>query len=60
MTLGYAFVAAPAKYGDTGVDTFIISHSGTIFQMNLGPNTQTIVEHMTEFNPPESMAMRPQ
>jgi len=51
MTQGYALVAYPALYDGTGRDTFIISHHGTIYQADLGRDTQSIVDAMTEFDP---------
>ncbi|HYF49066.1 MAG TPA: DUF2950 family protein [Planctomycetota bacterium] len=56
MTHGYALVAYPAKYDGTGRDTFVISHNGTIFQKDMGPETPDIVEAMTEFDPDETWA----
>ena len=39
MTEGYALVAWPAKYGDTGVMTFIVNQDGVVYQKNLGADT---------------------
>ncbi len=39
MSGGYAVVAWPAKYGDTGVMTFIAGSDGKVYQRNLGPQT---------------------
>ncbi|MGD0092842.1 MAG: DUF2950 family protein, partial [Planctomycetota bacterium] len=54
MTLGYALVAYPAKYDETGRDCFIINNNGTLFQKDLGKETPAIVEKMTEFDPDTS------
>ncbi len=54
MTGGYAFVAWPAKFGDTGVMTFIVSAGGQIYQKNLGPNTDALARAMTRFEPDSS------
>ena len=37
MTDGYALIAWPAKYNDTGVMTFIVNQDGVVYQKNLGP-----------------------
>lgn len=51
---GFAVVAYPAKYGISGVMTFIINHDGTVFQKNLGKNTETAALGMSRFNPDKS------
>ncbi len=54
MTGGYAFVAWPAKYGDTGVMTFIVSAAGQVYQKNLGSGTDALARAMTRFEPDAS------
>src|SRR6516162_4623474 len=39
MIGGFALVAAPAEYGQTGVMTFMVSHTGVIYEKDLGPAT---------------------
>jgi hypothetical protein len=51
MTAGFAFVAYPAEYRSTGVMTFIVNKSGTIYEKDLGPNTTKLAEAMTMFDP---------
>jgi Protein of unknown function (DUF2950) len=51
MTGGFAFVAYPEKYGDTGITTFIIDQSGIVYEKNLGKDTAEMAKAMTEFNP---------
>jgi hypothetical protein len=51
MTQGFAAVAWPAKYGDTGVMSFIISHDGIVYQKNLGPGSEAAARAMKAFNP---------
>ncbi len=51
MIAGYAMVAWPAAYGDSGVETFICGENGVVFQKDLGPNTATLGASMAEFNP---------
>ena len=51
---GFAVVAYPAKYGVSGIMTFIVNHDGTVFQKNLGKNTETAALRMSRFNPDKS------
>ena len=59
MTQGFAAVAWPAKYDDTGVMTFIVSHDGNVYQKNLGAGTDTAARAMTTFNPDEAWTQVP-
>ena len=54
MIGGFALVAFPAKYGDSGVMTFIVNQTGVVHEKNLGPNTATLAQRMTTFNPDAS------
>jgi hypothetical protein len=54
MTGGYAVVAWPEKYGDTGVMTFVTDRSGVVYQKNLGEKTAEIAKAMTVFDPDSS------
>jgi hypothetical protein len=54
MTGGFAYLAYPAKYDDTGVKTFIINQQGLIYQKDLGKDTLTVAKAMTDFNPDSS------
>ena len=54
MIGGFALVAYPAEYGNSGVMTFLVNHVGTVFQKNLGPNTVEIAKRMTSFDPNDS------
>lgn len=51
MTEGYALVAWPTKWNDTGVMTFIVSQDGVVFQKDLGPATASAAGAITAFNP---------
>ncbi len=51
MIAGFALVAFPADYGNTGVMTFLVSHHGKIYQKDLGPRTTDIAKAMQEYNP---------
>lgn len=54
MIGGFALVAHPAVYRNSGVMTFLINHEGTVFEKDLGPHTAEIAEHMTSFNPDDT------
>jgi len=51
MIGGFALAAAPAEYGVTGVQTFIISHNGIVYQKDLGPDTLKEFKSMERYNP---------
>ena len=51
MIAGFALVAFPAEYGNTGVMTFLVSHHGKVYQKDLGPRTAVLVKAMQEYNP---------
>lgn len=51
---GFGLVAYPAEYGNSGVMTFTVNHSGVVFQKDLGPNTAGIARRMTAFDPDPS------
>ncbi|NMZ62446.1 DUF2950 domain-containing protein [Pseudomonas nitroreducens] len=54
MTRGFALIAWPVKYGDSGVMSFMISHDGEIFSKNLGPESGKIAMKMSRFDPDSS------
>jgi len=51
MIAGYALVAYPDKWGNSGVMTFIINQQGRVYEKNLGPNTAKLASAMTEYDP---------
>jgi len=51
MVLGFALVAYPAKYGASGVMTFLVNQEGVIYEKDLGEETVKEAEAMTTFNP---------
>ncbi|MEJ2032866.1 MAG: DUF2950 domain-containing protein [Deltaproteobacteria bacterium] len=53
MILGFAMVAYPAKYGSSGIMTFIVNQEGVIYEKNLGEDTPKAAE-MTTFDPDPS------
>jgi hypothetical protein len=48
---GFALVAFPAKYGNSGVMTFLVNQTGIVYQKNLGPDTASIAAQITAFDP---------
>jgi hypothetical protein len=51
MIGGFALVAFPARYGVSGIMTFLVSHAGVVYQKDLGPKTTQIAEAMKTYNP---------
>jgi len=51
MIGGFALVAWPASYGNSGVMTFIVNHEGVVYEKDLGPDTAAAVKKITRFNP---------
>ena len=51
MRAGFAAVAWPIDYGESGVMSFMVSHDGIVYESNLGEDTATIAADMTLYNP---------
>ena len=51
MIGGFALVAYPARYGISGMMTFIVNQDGQVYEKNLGRNTTAIAEAMKVFDP---------
>jgi DUF2950 family protein len=51
MSGGFAFVAYPVEYRSSGVMTFIVDRSETVYEKDLGPNTTKLAQAMTVFDP---------
>jgi hypothetical protein len=51
MIGGFALVAYPAEYRNSGVMTFMVNHAGLVFQKDLGPDTDELAEKITAFDP---------
>jgi hypothetical protein len=54
MIGGFALVAWPAEWGNTGIMTFIVNQQGMVYQKNLGPRTDATASMMTTYNPDTS------
>jgi DUF2950 family protein len=51
MRDGFALLAFPAEYGNSGVMTFIVNQDGIVYEKDLGSDTSKIAAQITEFNP---------
>jgi hypothetical protein len=51
MSAGFAFVAYPVEYRSSGVMTFIVDKSGTIYEKDLGPDSTKLAQAMTAYDP---------
>jgi Protein of unknown function (DUF2950) len=51
MVAGFAFVAYPVDYRSSGVMTFIVDESGTVYEKDLGPHTTKLAQAMTDYDP---------
>jgi hypothetical protein len=54
MIAGFALVAWPAEWGDTGVMTFVVNQQGKVYQKNLGSKTAKIAKAMTLYDPDDT------
>jgi DUF2950 family protein len=60
MIGGFALVATPAEYGVTGVQTFIVSHDGVVYQKDFGVKSLDEFKKMELFNPDDSWTPVPE
>ena len=51
MIGGFALIAWPVKYAETGVNTFAVNQAGIVYDRDLGPDTENIVSGIKTFNP---------
>jgi len=51
MTGGFAFIAYPAEYGNSGIMTFVINQDGTLYQKDLGRDTAKLAEELSQYDP---------
>jgi len=51
MTGGFAILATPVRYAETGIMTFMTNQDGVVYERDLGPDTAKIVASIQEFNP---------
>jgi len=60
MIGGFALIAAPAEYAVTGVQTYIVSQDGVVYEKDLGPKSIDAFEKMERFNPDKSWTPVPE
>jgi hypothetical protein len=51
MIGGFAIIAVPAEYGVTGIQTFIVSHNGVVYQKDLGPDSVNAAKQIERYDP---------
>lgn len=51
MIGGFAVLAYPARYGASGIMTFMVNHDGVVYEKDLGKNTAALAEKITSFDP---------
>ena len=54
MTSGFAVLAYPARYGASGVMSFMVNYEGVVYEKNLGRETKALAAELTTFNPDSS------
>jgi len=54
MIFGYALLAYPAKYGVSGIMTFMVNQQGVIYEKDLGKDTASLVAEILKFDPDKS------
>ena len=54
MTAGFALLAFPARWADSGIMTFLVNQEGIVFQKNLGSETDRLARAITEYDPDPS------
>ena len=57
LTRGIALIAWPADYGVSGVMSFMVNHRGTVYQKDLGEDTNALVENVDVYNPDSSWSV---
>lgn len=51
LTRGFAVIAWPAKYGNSGVMTFMVNHRGLVFENDLGADTEQLAVAIDSYDP---------
>jgi hypothetical protein len=60
MIGGFALVAAPAEYGETGLKTFMVSHMGVVYEKDFGDATLDAFQKMDRFDPDKTWTAVPE
>ena len=59
LNRGFAVIAWPAKYGNSGVMTFVTNQRGLVFQKDFGADTERLVPAIQSFDPDSSWIPTP-
>jgi hypothetical protein len=59
MIGGFALVAWPAQYGESGIMTFIVNQQGRVYQRDLGPRTGKLAPAMKAYDPDPGWSVSP-
>ena len=51
MTRGFAFLAYPAEYANSGIMSFVVDQDGILYQKDLGPKTADVANALREYDP---------
>ena len=51
LTRGFALLAVPMQYGDTGVQSFLVGADGVVYEKDLGPKTKAEAEKIEAYEP---------
>jgi hypothetical protein len=54
MTGGFAILATPVKYGESGIMSFMLGRNGFVYERDLGPDTAKIAASIQEYNPDDN------
>lgn len=54
MIGGFALLAWPAEYGNSGVMTFLVNHNGVVYQKDLGDSTAALAKRIMRFDPDQT------
>ena len=57
LTGGFAILAYPAEYRNSGVMTFVVNQDGKIYQKDLGPGTEKIASGITTYSPDKTWGL---
>jgi hypothetical protein len=57
MIAGFALIAWPVNYAETGVKTFLVNQQGIVYEADLGDSTEDIVKYIDRFNPDDKWSI---
>jgi len=57
MIAGFALVAWPEQWGNSGIMTFIVNQQGKVYEKNLGPKTASLAEKMSSYDPDSTWSL---